>query len=94
MCVLEYSRMDIFALLELMLTFCLHVAYFRLVNLFRLQSFILLNVCRNYFSFKLGDSKIEIIFALCAMGFHCGFESNFFFYPCFLAFCRISGVFR
>jgi len=47
----------------------LHFAYFRLVNLFRFQSFILLNVCRNYFSFRLGDSKFEIIFALCAMGF-------------------------
>ncbi len=65
---LEYSRIDISAFLELMLTFCLHIAYFRLVNLFRLQSFILLNVCRNYFSFKLRDSKFEIIFALCAMG--------------------------
>jgi len=38
---LEYSRIDIFASLELLLTFWL----LRLVNLFRLQSFILLNVC-------------------------------------------------
>ena len=49
---LEYSRIDVFASLELLLTFWVHSAYFRLVNLFRLQSFILLNVCRNYFSFK------------------------------------------
>jgi len=42
--------------------------------------------------FKLGDSKIEKIFALCALGFPCGFESNFFFVRVF-SLCRISGVF-
>jgi len=105
---LEYSRIDVFASLELLLTFCVHNAYFRLVNLFRLQSFILLNVCSRVFSYghicfigvnadvlgacllnsdwstslgfslytlecvveiisllKLGDSMVEIIFALC-----------------------------
>ena len=48
---LEYSRIDVFASLELLLTFWVHNAYFRLVNLFRLQSFILLNVCSRVFSY-------------------------------------------
>jgi hypothetical protein len=48
---LEYSRIDVFASLELLLTFWVRNAYFRLVNLFRLQSFILLNVCSRVFSY-------------------------------------------
>ncbi len=64
---LEYSRIDVFASLELLLTFWVHNAYFRLVNLFRLQSFILLNVCSRVFSYGhiyLFFISVELFFYL------------------------------
>jgi len=65
---LEYSRIDVCAFLELVLTFCLHIAYFRLVNFFRLQSFILLNVFSRVFSYGhicFVGVDADILFAFC-----------------------------
>ncbi len=87
---LEYSRIDIFASLELLLTFC-YSDWSTSLGFSLLYS----RMCVEIISLlKLGDSMVEIIFCFVCHGFSpVVLRCNFFFVRVF-SLCRISGFFR